>query len=65
MRTVIATAIALVTIGALASADGWKKLDGKRVPALEASDWLNVEGETPTLESLKGKVWLLEFFATW
>ena len=45
--------------------DGWKKLTGKQVPAIHADQWLNADkNDQPTSKSLKGKVWLLEFFAT-
>ena len=44
---------------------GWKNLTGKRVPAIHADDWLNTDkNDRPSSKSLKGKVWLLEFFAT-
>ena len=38
---------------------------GEPAPAIEASAWLNWEGAAPTLESLKGRVVLLEFWGTW
>ena len=42
---------------------GWRDLAGQPAPALDAETWLNTDG-SPTLDSLKGKVWLLYFFAT-
>jgi len=49
----------------LAAQAGWKDLTGKVAPQISASTWLNTGGEAPDVETLKGKVWLLEFFATW
>ena len=66
--------ITLVLIGALSalvylavpSHADWKNLDGQKVPEVTAKEWLNVEGKTtPSVASLRGKVYLLEFFATW
>ena len=43
----------------------WNKLNGQAVPAIEADAWLNLGKEkAPTVKSLKGKVYLLEFFST-
>ncbi len=49
----------------LAGQSGWRDLTGQPVPELQVEEWLNAEVEAPTAASLKGKVWLLEFFATW
>lgn len=38
---------------------------GAPAPAIVATSWLNWEGEAPTLESLQGRVVLLEFWGTW
>jgi hypothetical protein len=54
----------LLALTAPALADGWKKLDGEMAPALSAKEWLNADGSGPTIASLRGKVWLLEFFST-
>jgi len=48
-----------------ASAEGWKKLDGQVVPDIGAKSWLNTGKESPNSALLRGKVFLLEFFATW
>jgi hypothetical protein len=53
-----------VALPAATAQSGWKSLIGEPVPALTADSWLNVDGEAPSLAALKGKVWLLEFFAT-
>ena len=55
----------LLGMAPLAAQPGWKPLVGERVPALEAESWLNAGENAPTLDKLKGKVWLLQFFATW
>ena len=54
----------LVALSAPVLAQGWKKLDGEMAPALAAKEWLNTDGASPSLGSLRGKVWLLEFFST-
>ena len=38
---------------------------GKDAPPIQAAKWLNWQGDAPTLESLKGRVVLLEFWGTW
>ena len=43
----------------------WRDLSGKIVPNITARRWFNTNDEVPTSEALRGKVWLLEFFATW
>jgi hypothetical protein len=50
---------------ALPASAEWKKLDGQKVPEITSSEWLNTGKQAPTAASLRGKVWLLEFFATW
>jgi len=47
------------------AAVGWKSLSGQEPFAISATTWLNTGDEVPTPESLRGKVWMLEFFATW
>ena len=55
----------LFLAGCLPAQDGWKDLNGKPVPELKVVDWLNTDSAAPTSASLKGKVWLLEFFGTY
>ena len=44
----------------------WNKMDGQPVPVISGDAWLNLGKEKPpTTKTLKGKVYLLEFFATW
>src|SRR5688572_7710026 len=38
---------------------------GKDAPPIAAAAWLNWKGDAPTIESLKGRVVLLEFWGTW
>jgi len=59
-RLAIATA-AVVLLVSSATAGGWRDLAGQPAPAISAARWLNVEGDPVTLESLKGRVWLLNF----
>ena len=48
----------------LGAQDGWRDLKGEVVPEIDARRWLNTQERMPTRDSMKGKVWLLEFFAT-
>ena len=64
MRRPIVSLVLLLALSGPAVADGWKKLDGEMAPALSAKEWLNANGSDPTLASLRGRVWLLEFFST-
>ncbi len=60
---------------ALASGDDFKRegksrqakdaLEGKAPPALQVTDWMNTDGKPMTLESLRGKVVVLDFWGTW
>ena len=59
----LSAALAALTI--LPASDGWKELNGETAPAIEASRWLNTGAASPTADDLKGKVVVLEFFATW
>lgn len=43
----------------------WQPMTGQRVAGISADEWLNTGKEAPTAADLRGKVWLLEFFATW
>ena len=40
-------------------------LEGKPAPALQVTGWMNTGGEALTLESLRGKVVVLDFWGTW
>ena len=64
MRTglIAAAAVAALTFPAFA---GWKNLDGRKVPEFTAKEWLNTDRYTPSVADLRGKVYLIEFFATW
>ena len=44
---------------------GWKNLNGQKAPSIIAKEWLNAGRKAPTAKDLRGKVILLEFFATW
>ena len=66
MRMLVVAPIALIGLTAsLGPGDGWKDLTGKPVPPVKVERWLNTDGASPTADELRGKVWLLEFFATW
>lgn len=59
--------IALVTTAALAiSAFAWfaSPTAGQVAPPIAAGKWLNLDGPPPTLESLRGKWVLLDFWGT-
>ncbi len=42
----------------------WRNLDGKPCPKLEAEEWLNTGGVTPSVETLKDHVYAVSFFTT-
>lgn len=54
-----------IAVALPAPAQGWKQLDGKAAPEVSAAAWLNAGDQVPGNQALQGKVWLLEFFATW
>ena len=54
----------LLALAAPAAAE-WQKMDGQKVPEISAKEWLNTGKEKPTAATLRGKVFILEFFATW
>jgi hypothetical protein len=60
-------ALSLLVVGFLATpaAAGWKNLTGQPVPPISAKEWLNTDRYTPSVADLRGKVYLIEFFATW
>jgi len=57
-------ALCLLAVAATAAAD-WQKMDGQAAPNISAKEWLNTGKLVPTTADLRGKVYLLEFFATW
>ncbi len=64
MRSIalVPAALALLALPAFAE---WKKLNGQPCPQITAKDWFNTGNNTPTTANLRGKVYLVEFFATW
>lgn len=64
MRTTAMSIVMLAALAANAQA-GWRSMDGERAPEISAKTWLNTGRNAPTTADLRGKVYLLEFFATW
>ncbi len=62
LTAVVVAAGLLGLLGVAACADGPEA--GKAPPEIKAEGWLNAEGPV-TLEKLKGKVVVVEFWATW
>ncbi len=65
MRRILIGLAAAATLAAPASAEGWKDLTGQKVPDISAKEWFNAGDKAPSVEDLRGTVWILEFFATW
>ncbi len=69
MKRILLTATLAGTLiaGSLATPAeaGWRALSGERVPEFSADEWLNTGTSTPSAASLRGKAYLIEFFATW
>ena len=42
-----------------------ERLEGRVAPALRVTDWMNISGEQLSIADLKGKVVVLNFWATW
>ncbi len=64
MRTLAIAMLMLATLAATAGAD-WRSMNGERAPEFSAENWLNTGKTAPTAADMRGKVYLLEFFATW
>jgi hypothetical protein len=57
--------LALAGAAAATAQAEWRDMNGQKVEALVAGEWFNVGDNAPTPADLRGKVWILEFFATW
>ena len=64
MRTWTMSMLMLAALAATAQAD-WLSMSGERAPEISAKTWLNAGKKAPSNTDLRGKVYLLEFFATW
>ena len=74
LTTTLVLALALGSIGFGQSSDFAREpanrdkkdpLEGKAPPALRVSNWTNTGGKALSLESLRGKVVVLDFWGTW
>ncbi len=75
ITTAFALVLALGSTGLAQSADDFVRepknrdkkdpLEGKAPPALQVAGWMNTGGEALSLESLRGKVVVLDFWGTW
>ena len=74
LTTTLALTLALTTTG-LAGEDGLRRegkdrtrkdaLEGKAPPALQVTDWMNTDGKALSLEALRWKVVILDFWGKW
>ena len=62
MKT-LGTAVALLAATTVARAD-WQNLDGQPAPNFAVEQWFNPT-DGSTVEDLRGKAILVEFWATW
>ena len=68
MKKSLLALAALLALGLVSSpADAeWKDLNGQKVPEVTAKQWWNTGSKTaPSTASLRGKVYVVEFMATW
>lgn len=56
--------IALSLLLAASSVGAWDDFTGQQAPSITVETWFN-QSEGATLEDFRGKVVLLEFWATW
>ncbi len=56
---------ALVAVGATAKSLPDLPEPGEQAPEIAAAKWFNYLGKTPSIDSLRGRAVLLEFWATW
>jgi hypothetical protein len=59
----LSTAVILLAAATTARAE-WQSLDGQEAPSFEVDKWFN-PAEGSTIDDLRGKAILLEFWATW
>ena len=64
MRRSVFVLAAALSLSVSAEA-GWNKMDGQPVPDITAKEWFNAGKKAPSTSSLRGKVLLIEFMATW
>ncbi|MDP6762008.1 MAG: hypothetical protein QF903_03030 [Planctomycetota bacterium] len=65
-KTTLETSLAALALCAAATATPPElPAVGSAAPEISAERWYNHIGRNPSLESLKGKAILLEFWATW
>ncbi len=64
MRPAAAVAALVLFASSVAAfgVEGWREMRGKPCPPLTVTSWLNTAGARPSVESLKGSAWILEFF---
>ncbi len=77
MRSVLRAGALLALLAGMATAQDFQRegnaekraqkdsLEGQPPPAMEVENWQNTDGEALTLESLRGKVVVLDFWGTW
>ena len=64
MRRFVTIMAALGALSLTARSE-WNQLSGQAAPEFSAEVWFNTGRYVPTASDLRGKVYLLEFFATW
>lgn len=74
LASTIAVVLALASAGPAQTGDFAREgkdrsrkdpLEGKAPPALRVTDWMNTGGEALSLDALRGKVVVLDFWGTW